>query len=375
MADELAMSSGALIFATLADVYLSSGMIDEAISILKDGLMRNPTYTLAKIILGRAYYMKGDIEEAIQVLEQAYEEAKDSEEENLYLGYCYRKRGEYDKALKFYEATLKINPEHEEAKKELETLEAEIASSSFPQEIVLEEEKAEAEVTPREQVAQVPVQPKEEVAIPLTEVKPEEIPPRGEAVQVREEVEPAQVTPEATIEEPKHEEAPEAMVVPEEQIERPQPQEILEPEERVVKPEESIGGRPQEQPAVLEREAPKPLGSLREPIERLLAIKNVKGAFLASRDGLLIQNYYEERTDIEEICALIAAVCNEADDSFKFLKAGNLKRCVIEKHDESLCVITAGESLLMVITEPEAKPGLIFVYARKIIEKIREILK
>lgn len=368
MADELAMSSGALIFATLADVYLSSGMIDEAISILKDGLMRNPTYTLAKIILGRAYYMKGDIKEAIQVLEQAYEEAKGSEEENLYLGYCYRKLGEYDKAMKFYEATLKINPEHEEAKKELETLEAEMASG-FPQEIELVEEKAQAEVTPEEKVLEVPVQPKEGVAIPLTGAKPEEeIPPR-------EEVEPAEVTPEAIIEAPRREEAPEAKVVPEEQVEMPQPEGILEPEEHVVKPEESIGGRPQERPAVLEREAPKPLGPLREPMKRLLAIKRVKGAFLASRDGLLIQNYYEERTDIEEICALIAAVCNEADDSFKFLKAGNLKRCVIEKHDESLCVVTAGESLLTVITEPEAKPGLIFVYARKIIEKIQEILK
>lgn len=372
MADELAMSSGALIFATLADVYLSSGMIDEAISILKDGLMRNPTYTLAKIMLGRAYYMKGDIKEAIQVLEQAYEEAKGSEEENLYLGYCYRKLGEYDKAIKFYEATLKINPEHEEAKKELETLEAEIASSSLPQEIELVEKKAEAEIAP-----EVPVQSKEGVAIPLSEVKhEEEIPPREEGERIREQVEPAEVPPEAMIEEPKHEEAPEAKVVPEEHIERPQPEEILEPEEHVVKPEESIGVRPQEQPAVLKREAPpKPLESLQEPMKKLLAIKNVKGAFLASRDGLLIQNYYEERTDVEEICALIAAVCNDADDSFKFLEAGNLKRCIIEKRDESLCVVTAGESLLTVITEPEAKPGLVFVYARQIIEKIQEILK
>ncbi|GAI43652.1 unnamed protein product [marine sediment metagenome] len=76
MSDELAMDSGALIFATLADVYLSSGMVDEAISILKDGLSRNPTYTLAKLMLGRAYYMKGDIKEAVKILEGIYDDAR-----------------------------------------------------------------------------------------------------------------------------------------------------------------------------------------------------------------------------------------------------------------------------------------------------------
>ncbi len=115
MPDELAMDSGALIFATLADVYLSSGMIDEAISILKDGLLRNPTYTLAKVILGRAYYAKGDIEEATKILEEAYSEVKESESTNLYLAHCYKKRGEDDKAVELYEATLKINPKNSEA--------------------------------------------------------------------------------------------------------------------------------------------------------------------------------------------------------------------------------------------------------------------
>ncbi|MGQ9817118.1 MAG: tetratricopeptide repeat protein, partial [bacterium] len=122
MPDELAMDSKALIFATLADVYLSSGMIDEAISILKDGLSRNPNYTLAKIILGRAYYLKGDTEQALKTLEEIYEEAKESENENLYLGHIHKKLGDYEKAVKFYEATLRINPENKEAKQELSLL-------------------------------------------------------------------------------------------------------------------------------------------------------------------------------------------------------------------------------------------------------------
>ena len=109
-------------------------------------------------------------------------------------------------------------------------------------------------------------------------------------------------------------------------------------------------------------------------MKKLTDIKSVKGAFILSRDGLLIQSYYQNREDIEEISALIAGIFNDADNAFRFLKSGNLKKFIIEKSDETFCVITAGESLLCIITKPEAKPGLVFVYARKIIEEIRRIL-
>ncbi len=131
-----------------------------------------------------------------------------------------------------------------------------------------------------------------------------------------------------------------------------------------------------EQVPVEEKEAvvPSPFEALNEPISKLLEIKTVKGAFILSRDGLLIQNYYQGRSDLEELGALIANVFNEANEAFKFLKTGSLEKCIIEKRDETVCVITAGESLLCIITMPEAKPGLVFVYARKLIEEIRKIL-
>ncbi len=299
MADELIMDSKALIFATLADVYLSSGMIDEAISILLDGLTRNPNYTLAKVILGRAYYLKGNIDEALKILEENYESAKGSETLNLYLGHCYKKKGEYEKALSYYEAVLKINPENQEAKESLEFLRPSQEAQKPPAEVIVE---------------QPPVKPQPEmVAIPQTEI---------------EQTAPGEVLPELG----------------------------LEPE-----PARAVA-------------VPPPLEALNEPMGRLLEIKTVKGAFILARDGLLIQNYYVGRSDLEEICALIADIFNEADTAFKFLKCGALERCIIEKKEETICVITAGESLLCIITKPEAKPGLIFLYARKIIEEIRRVL-
>lgn len=298
MADELVIDSKALIFATLADVYLSSGMVDEAISILKDGLTRNPDYILAKIILGRAYYLKGETEEAIKILEEIYESAKTSETENLYLGHCYKKKGNYDKAIGYYEATLKINPENKEAMQELEMLRPKPVA---PQETRIE--KPGAEIPEKNLAPEMIVVPKEEV-IPTAELPELELKP-----------------------------------IPEKEV-----------------------------------EIPSPLEALNEPMGRLLKIKTVKGTFILSRDGLVIQNYYPQKDDLEEICALIAGVFNEADEAFKFLRCGPLERCIIEKKDETICVITAGESLLCVITRPEAKPGLVFVYARQIIDEIRKIL-
>jgi predicted regulator of Ras-like GTPase activity (Roadblock/LC7/MglB family) len=144
--------------------------------------------------------------------------------------------------------------------------------------------------------------------------------------------------------------------------------ELETPAQRAV--EEII--RPEE---VQETQAPPlPLETLDAPIRRLLDIGAVHGAFICSKDGLLIQDYCENRRDVEEMSALIAAIFNEAEQSSQFLKAGNVEKFIIEKGDETICVLVTVESLFTVITEPEARPGLVFVYARKIIDEIKEIL-
>ncbi|MEO0106384.1 MAG: tetratricopeptide repeat protein [candidate division WOR-3 bacterium] len=353
MADELTMDSKALIFATLADVYLSSGMIDEAISILKDGLSRNPNYTLGKIILGRAYYLKGETEEALKVLEEIYEQAKESENENLYLAHVYKKLGDYEKAIQFYEATLKINPENKEAKQELELLKPKPQVVEPVKEVVME--KPVETITP-DMIAV----PREEAAGPTLPIE-----------EVLEKIEPKIEQPSEP--EPRPEVAPQVEPIQETPVQQPvieQPQLKEEVEIAPVLPE--IGFEPVVEEKEIEK--PSPLDALNEPMKRLTDLKSVQGAFILSRDGLLIQSYYQDREDLEEICALIAGIFNDADNAFKFLKTGSLEKFIIEKSDETICVITAGESLLCIITKPEAKPGLVFVYARKIIEEIRKIL-
>lgn len=434
MSDDLTMDSGALIFATLADVYLSSGMVDEAISILKDGLSRNPTYSLAKVILGRAYYIKGDIDLALKSLEGDYDELKDSENTNLYLGHCYRKLGDYEKAAEYYNIAIKINPDNKDAKQGLEAMGIGAKEESV-------EKPPEAAEIPKPGKAKVeevstPIAPKEPVvgvALPVDfheptkpdieqpEIVEKEITEMVTETPVAEETvtsetESAIETPVDSVTEPvaKKAEKPEPVIVPE-YIAKPEPAKVEEAESDT--PEETIGPEPagkveptkpmeETEPVVVEEpskavepeieaqkeavidlgpvteeihktpepEAVFPLEALDEPMKRLLNIKTVKGAFICSKDGLLIQNYYAECTDIEEISAMIAAIYNEAQEAFKFLKEGSVEKFIVDKIEYPICVITAGESLLTVVTKPEAKPGLVFVYARKIIEEIREIL-
>ncbi len=420
MSGDLTMDSGALIFATLADVYLSSGMTDEAISILKDGLSRNPTYSLAKVILGRAYYIKGDIEESLKTLEGNYEELKDSENTNLYIGHCYKKLGELEKAAEYYNITLEINPENKNAKQELEALvpESKQVVIDKGEEIAAFPAKDEEEIIEETAVTSTKDESVIGVALPLgtqevIETQPEPLAEETEKIEVepkRAAEEPVETIPEPTIEEqpkiktqPVIEEPEKVEVEPkraaEEPVETTPEPTIEEPEKLEVEPkraaEEETEKTPAlaeveqeiEQPGVLEEKKEEqkavttpepekafPLETLEKPMKRLLNMKAVKGAFICSKDGLLIHNYYEECGDIELISAMIAAIHNEAEESFKFLKDGSVDKFIIDKIEYPICVIAAGESLLAVVTQPEAKPGLVFVYARKIIEEISEIL-
>lgn len=362
MADELRVDSGALIFATLADVYISSGMIDEAISILKDGLVRNPNYHLAKIILGRAYYLKGEFDKAVETLEAIYEDIKADENANLYLGHSYLKLGDNVKAKKFYETTLKLNSENTEALQSLEKLIPDFAP------------------VPKTQVAE-PAAEEEPKATGREETINEVVLPSGQEEVIHEVVLPSD-----------HEEAVHEIVLP------PETEEEIHDE---TSPAESVGsirevilptgpaevvaekeGREEAAAESFVQELPEkrpesesvPLEALDKPVGRLLALDNVKSVFIATKDGLLIKDYSKAADDVEVICASIAGICLDVDEAFRMLKRGGLTRCIIEKEDETICVMAVGDSLLIVITRLEAKPGLVFVYARKIIEEIEEIL-
>jgi predicted regulator of Ras-like GTPase activity (Roadblock/LC7/MglB family) len=310
------------------------------------------------------------VDKAIETIESVYEEVKESETANLYLGYCYRKLDDNEKARQYYEKTLKINPENMEALKELEGL---IPDFTPPQKLAQAEPSMVEEPPAEKPVAET---------VPLVEAKKDEVkePEAAEPGLMVEEphaVDLDSVVEEPKVEEPELQEVAIATPVPEEEpfgVEKT-PDVMLPTEEEEEPQVVSIESIVEELPEKKVEIEAVPLEALDKPVGRLLDLETVKGVFISTKDGLLIKDYGGVRErDVEAICASVAAICMDVDESFRLLKRGGLERCIIEKADETLCVMAVGDSLLTVITKVEAKPGLIFVYARKIIEEIEEIL-
>ena len=101
-------------FIPIAEGYLKSGMVDEAISILKAGIQVNPRYLGARVSLGKAYLEKGKAEEALKEFEYAVKISPDNIFAHRKLITIYRNMGRIDDAIKSCEMLLVFNPKDKE---------------------------------------------------------------------------------------------------------------------------------------------------------------------------------------------------------------------------------------------------------------------
>ncbi|MBI5194062.1 MAG: tetratricopeptide repeat protein [Nitrospirae bacterium] len=101
-------------FIPIAEGYLKSGMIDEAISVLKAGIQVNPRYLGARVSLGKAYLEKGKIDEALKEFEYAVKISPDNIFAHRKLITIYRDMGRIDDAIKSCETLLVFNPKDKE---------------------------------------------------------------------------------------------------------------------------------------------------------------------------------------------------------------------------------------------------------------------
>jgi len=85
-------------FAALAEEYRRLGMFDEAIETCRAGLLRHPSYTSAKVTLGRALVETGAFDEASAELEQVLQSAPENLAAIRALADIHRRRGEVSDA-------------------------------------------------------------------------------------------------------------------------------------------------------------------------------------------------------------------------------------------------------------------------------------
>lgn len=108
-----------LVFAPLADAYRKQGSLEEAFNICKKGLAKHPTYTSARVVLGRIYQEKGNSEEATVEFKKVLEIDPENLMAHSLLGAIYIQKGDYQSAIEEYQKALTLNPDDEETQRSL----------------------------------------------------------------------------------------------------------------------------------------------------------------------------------------------------------------------------------------------------------------
>lgn len=99
-----------LIFARLADAYLSKGEIEQAIKIAEKGVQKHPDYISGLMVLGKCYEKNGEDDKALDI----YLTVLEKDRENLLalqkVAKGTYKSGRYEKALESYKKLLDLSP-------------------------------------------------------------------------------------------------------------------------------------------------------------------------------------------------------------------------------------------------------------------------
>lgn len=107
---KLEKDPGSRLFAQLAEELRKDGKHDEAISVARKGLEKNPNYPSARLTLARALLDSGRPAEAKPELEAIVKASPDNIMASRLLGEALAELGETAQALQQFEKTLKISP-------------------------------------------------------------------------------------------------------------------------------------------------------------------------------------------------------------------------------------------------------------------------
>ena len=123
------------LFTQYADLLRKANRIDEAITILENGIRKHPNNSTAYLILGRCFNDKGAMEAAIQ----NYEHASELDPQNILahkeLGNAYISVGEKSKALIIFNKVFKMDNSDMEVKKIIDELSTEESKKAVDEDI------------------------------------------------------------------------------------------------------------------------------------------------------------------------------------------------------------------------------------------------
>ena len=122
--ERLARDPSSLAFAQLADLYRKANRTQEAIALCRDGLVRYPQYTTARLILAKAYLAEGRLEEAGAEVRTALEQSPKDLQCLRLAAEIERRQGRVDAAAEYLERAAKLDPADRESRALLSLLRA-----------------------------------------------------------------------------------------------------------------------------------------------------------------------------------------------------------------------------------------------------------
>ena len=119
---QLAESPDSFCFARLSDVYLKVGLVDDALHVARQGVMKHPRYLSGQRALSLACHAKGLNDEALAALQLVTEMSPEDTFSQKLLGRLCAEAGNYDAAFRAFRTVLEFVPDDVECRIELELL-------------------------------------------------------------------------------------------------------------------------------------------------------------------------------------------------------------------------------------------------------------
>ena len=141
-----------LVFAPLADAYRKAGNLNEAFFICKKGLEKHPTYTSARVVLGRIYQEQGKSEDAVSEFKKVLEVDSENLMAHSLLGSICIEKGDFQAAIEEYQKILSLNPDDDSAQASLKQAIEKAAGDQKKQELIPEKKiiEADGKISPKE---------------------------------------------------------------------------------------------------------------------------------------------------------------------------------------------------------------------------------
>ena len=114
--ERLARAPSSLAFAQLADLYRKAGRAQDAIALCRQGLVRYPQYTTARLILVKALLAEGRLDEGATEIATMLEQSPKDVQCLRLAAEVERRRGHVDGAAEHLERAVKLDPGDRESR-------------------------------------------------------------------------------------------------------------------------------------------------------------------------------------------------------------------------------------------------------------------